>query len=66
MKVRKVVQIGLLPIRCSQCNALLCQASTGSVLSIVCGRCSTHTVIEASREMPKGLENPQNISRLRK
>jgi len=52
MKVRKILQIGLTPIRCASCNALLCQASSNSVISIVCGRCSAHTIVEASQNMP--------------
>jgi phage FluMu protein Com len=44
--IRKVVQVGLTPLRCQNCNALLLQASSGSVVSVVCGRCGTHTIAE--------------------
>ncbi len=46
MQVRKVVQVGLNELRCQQCSALLCQGSTGSVISIVCPRCGTHMIAE--------------------
>ena len=46
---RKVVQVGLTPIRCGECAGLLCTASTGSVLSIICGRCKTHNIIEVQK-----------------
>lgn len=45
-KVRKVVQVGLTPVRCPQCNALLLQGTKGSVISVVCGRCGTHLIAE--------------------
>ena len=44
--VRKVMQVGLTPVRCPNCNALLLQGTSGSVVSVVCGRCGTHTIAE--------------------
>ena len=45
-----MIQVGLTPVRCANCNMLICTASTGSVLSIVCGRCKVHNVIEVKSE----------------
>lgn len=45
-QAKQVIQVGLKPVRCASCNALLCTASTGSVISVVCGRCKTHNIIE--------------------
>ena len=52
---RKVVQIGLTPVRCGECNGLLCTASTGSVISVICGRCKTHNIVEVKNilEIPE-------------
>jgi phage FluMu protein Com len=47
---KKVAQVGLTPIRCASCNMLICTASTGSVISVVCGRCKTHNIIEVTAE----------------
>lgn len=58
---RKVVQVGLTPVRCAECSGLLCTASTGSVLSIICGRCKTHNIVEV--KIP--LENPTASSHTR-
>ncbi len=46
MKVRKIVQVGLNELRCQNCRAMLCQGSTGSIVSIVCPRCGTHMIAE--------------------
>jgi len=50
-RMRTVQQIGLVEIRCNgrrvvrdgavTCNTLLCQASPGSTITIVCGKCHT-------------------------
>ena len=50
---KKVIQVGLLPVRCACCDMLICTASTGSVISVVCGRCKTHNVIEVVRSEKK-------------
>ncbi len=52
---RKVVQVGLTPVRCASCNMLICTASQGSVISVICGRCKTHNIIEVEKkvEMPE-------------
>ena len=50
---KKVVQVGLQPVRCANCNMLICTASTGSVISVVCGRCKTHNIIEVVRPEKK-------------
>ena len=50
MKVRKVVQVGLNELRCESCSALLCQGSTGAIISIVCPRCGTHMIAELSKK----------------
>jgi len=38
---------------------LVCTASTGSVLSIACGRCKTHNIIEV-KEIEKKIAIPEN------
>jgi len=58
-QARKIIQIGLNPVRCGDCNALLCTASTGSVISIVCGRCKTHNIIEVEKKLETPKQNPQ-------
>jgi len=47
---RKICQIGLTPVRCGECKALLLTASTGSVISVVCKRCNTLNLIEVKKE----------------
>lgn len=47
-QTKKVAQVGLTPVRCASCNMLICTASTGSVISVVCGRCKTHNIIEVT------------------
>jgi len=50
-KVKNVVQTNLTPIRCGSCNAMLAQATTGSVVAIVCSRCKSFNFIEVVKEM---------------
>jgi phage FluMu protein Com len=48
---RKVMQVGMIPVRCANCNMLICTASVGSVISVVCGRCKTHNVIQVEKKV---------------
>jgi len=57
---RKVVQVGLTPVRCADCDGLLCTASTGSVISVICGRCKTHNIVEVKKPIDTETKNPQN------
>lgn len=45
-RVGRIIQVNLTPVRCAECDALLLQASTGSVVSIMCGRCKSFNVVE--------------------
>lgn len=45
-RVGRIIQVNLTPVRCAECGALLLQASTGSVISIMCGRCKSFNVVE--------------------
>ena len=56
---KKVIQVGLSPVRCASCNMLICTASSGSVLSIVCGRCKTHNIIEVIPEKKVVMQAPE-------
>ena len=58
MKVRKIIQVGLNELRCEQCRALLCQGSTGSVISIVCSRCGTHMIAELHEVVDSATNRP--------
>lgn len=49
-QTRKVIQMGLVPVRCGECNALFCTASAGSVISVVCGRCKTHNIVQVEKK----------------
>lgn len=53
---RKIYQVGLTPVRCGECKALLLTASTGSVISVVCKRCNTLNLIEVK---PESLDTEQ-------
>ena len=46
MRPRPVAHNGFVEVRCSACDALLCKASPGSVVNIVCPKnnCRTHNV----------------------
>ena len=57
---RKVVQVGLTPVRCADCDGLLCTASSGSVISVICGRCKTHNIIEVKKPIDNVTKSPQN------
>lgn len=61
-KVKNVVQTNLTPIRCGSCNAMLAQATTGSVVAIVCSRCKSFNFIEVVKEMRDNhLPNSNNV-----
>ena len=61
MKVRKVIQVGLHELRCHSCRALLCQGSSGSVVSIVCGRCGTHMIAELQEAVDRAANLPDIV-----
>jgi len=46
VRPRPVAHNGFVEVRCSACDALLCKASPGSVVNIVCPKnnCRTHNV----------------------
>jgi phage FluMu protein Com len=51
---------GLTPVRCADCDGLLCTASSGSVISVICGRCKTHNIIEVKKPIDNAAKSPQN------
>lgn len=45
-KIGRIIQVNLTAVHCAECNKLLLQASKGSVVSILCSRCGSYSVIE--------------------
>ncbi len=45
-KIGRIIQVNLTAVHCAECNKLLLQASRGSVVSVLCSRCGSYSVIE--------------------
>lgn len=45
-KIGRIIQVNLAQVRCAECNYLLMQASTGSVVSVICQRCRSFNIVQ--------------------